>query len=299
MESIEDIRKLYQFTANDEKNLADLGSVLLPFADNLAEDFYTYLKEHPATASYFKTEEAAKRRKETLKIWFADLFNGKYDQSYLLRLERIGKVHVKIGLKSYYVNAAMNFIRDYCQRYVEAKIADGELNENHLLTLHKALDINLGVITSSFVEEEINKEFFSHRVDTKLIQWSERLLHGLNLILMFGLLAMAVGMVSLFVSDVIFALTKNLEHGVIKALGSLLILWMMIELLHAEIQHLRGGRFHVRIFLELALVAFIRKLFIATLEHKAPIDIAVLLSGLLVLGIVFFFIARVDKEKQD
>jgi uncharacterized membrane protein (DUF373 family) len=56
--------------------------------------------------------------------------------------------------------------------------------------------------------------------------------------------------------DIFYALTVNLERGVIKALGSLLILWMMIELLHTQVQQLKGGKFHVRIFVDLAMVAF-------------------------------------------
>jgi uncharacterized membrane protein (DUF373 family) len=48
----------------------------------------------------------------------------------------------------------------------------------------------------------------------------------------------------------------------------------------------------VRIFLELALVAFIRKLFIAALENKDPINFGLILAGLLVLGLLFFLMAR-------
>ena len=89
-------------------------------------------------------------------------------------------------------------------------------------------------------------------------------------------------------------LTSNLEHGVIKALGSLLILWMMIELLHTQVGHLRGGQFHVGVFVELALVAFIRKLFVATIDHKEPLTYALLLGGLLVLGIIYYFVTRAE-----
>jgi len=76
---------------------------------------------------------------------------------------------------------------------------------------------------------------------------------------------MAVGVTLLLTSDIIYAFTENLERGVIKALGSLLILWMMIELLHTQVHQLKGGKFHVRIFVDLAMVAFIRKVFVATL----------------------------------
>ena len=126
---------------------------------------------------------------------------------------------------------------------------------------------------------------------------AERLLHGLNLFLTIGLLLLGVGVVALLGHDIFKAVTGNLEYGLIRALGSLLVLWMMIELLHTEIEHLQGGKFHVRIFVELALVAFIRKIFVASFESKEPTSFMLLLGALLVLGIVYFIVARVESQR--
>jgi uncharacterized membrane protein (DUF373 family) len=123
-------------------------------------------------------------------------------------------------------------------------------------------------------------------------------MHGLNLILLIGLLTMAVGVVTLLGSDVYYALTRDLQNGVIKALGSLLILWMMIELLHTQVDVLRGGKFHVRIFLELALVAFIRKLFVASVEEKDPVSFSLLIGATMILGIIFFLIAKSESWEK-
>jgi len=163
-------------------------------------------------------------------------------------------------------------------------------------TLNKILDISLDIMTSSYREAELKKVFISQRVEFWMVKWAEKLMHGLNLILMVGLVAMAVGVASLLASDIFFALTSSLEQGVIKAMGSLLILWMMIELLHAQVQQLKGGKFHVRIFVDLALVAFIRKVFVATIDKRDAVSFALLLAGLLILGVLYFLIGRSDKR---
>jgi len=299
MESIDDIRSQFEFTDQDQENLKLLGEILLPMSDQFAEDFYEYLKLHPNTAEYFKTEEAIARRKETFNSWFNDLFTSKYDNRYLLRLQKIGKVHVKIGLESYFVNAAMNFIRELCRSNIAAQIKDRGLKEEILITLHRALDINLSIITSSYQEEKIHKVFVSQKAETYLIHLAERLLHGLNLFLLLGLLVLAIGVVALLGHDIYKAATAELEYGLIRALGSLLVLWMMIELLHTEINNLRGGQFHVRIFVELALVAFIRKIFVASFEHKEPTSFMLLVGALFILGIVYFLVAKVENKGSD
>ncbi len=298
MESIDEIRRDYEFTRLDENNLMELSDILLPFADEFADDFYAYLMKNQHTASFFKTEAAKEKRIETIKKWFQDLLTVRYDNRYLMRLRKIGKIHVKIGLNGHYVNSSMNRIRSFCHHQVTEVVSDTDKKEELLQTLNKALDINLDVMTSSYREAELKKVFVSHRVESALIQWSERLLHGLNLILMIGLLIMGVGVASLLAYDMVYIFTGSLESGVIKALGSLLILWMMIELLHTQVEHLRGGKLHTRIFVELALVAFIRKLFVASIEEKAPVTFGLLIGGLFVLGILLYFLLKVEDSHQ-
>jgi uncharacterized membrane protein (DUF373 family) len=192
----------------------------------------------------------------------------------------------------------MNFVRSFCIRQTVASLANEEKKADLLETLNKVLDLNLDVITSSYREAELKKVFVSYKAESTMIRWSDRLLHGLNIVLLVGLIAMAIGVVSLLVYDIHSAFTSDLQTGVIKALGSLLILWMIIELLHTQMDVLKGGKFHVRIFLELALVAFIRKLFVASVESKDAVTFGVLLGGTFVLGIILYLLAKADSWQK-
>lgn len=296
MQSMESIIKHYEFNHQDEENLKELANVILPVQDQFAEDFYEFLMQNDYTAAFFQTPEAIKRRQETIKSWLKSILISKYDHRFLMRLIRIGQIHVKIGLEGHYVNSAMSFIRRYFQDQLLSTISDAGLRNRLLETLDKVLDISLDVITSSYREAELKTVFLSQRVEFWLVKWSERLMHGLNLILMIGLVVLSLGVAALLGSDILFAFRSNLEIGVIKSLGSILILWMMIELLHTQVHQLKGGKFNVRIFVDLAMVAFIRKVFVATIEHEDPISFALLLGGLLVLGVIYFFVGRSDMK---
>lgn len=296
MHSIESILRHYNFTSQDEAAIQELADIILPIQDRFAEDFYQYLLEDDDTASYFHGDAAISKRKQTIKYWLRAILSSKYDNQLLAKLVRIGKTHVKIGLEGHYVNAAMAYIRRYFRNHLSQSVSDPSKRESLAETLNKILDISLDVMTSSYREAELKKVFISQRVEFWMVKWAEKLMHGLNLILMVGLVAMAVGVASLLASDIFFALTSSLEQGVIKAMGSLLILWMMIELLHAQVQQLKGGKFHVRIFVDLALVAFIRKVFVATIDKRDAVSFALLLAGLLILGVLYFLIGRSDKR---
>lgn len=88
----------------------------------------------------------------------------------------------------------------------------------------------------------------------------------------------------------------SIEEGILKTLGSLLILWAVAELMGEEIKHLQGGNFPITAFISVALAAIIRKILIVSLSPK---DSKVLLSYggiLLALGIVYYLIVRKEKS---
>lgn len=296
MHPMKSILEHYNFTSQDEALVQELAEAILPIQDRFADDFYRFLQENDHTSAYFQGDLSIRKRKETIKNWLNDILTSRYDDQLLLKLVRIGKVHVKIGLEGHYVNAAMGFIRQYLQTHLRQGVYDSFKRESLMETLNKVLDISLDVMTSSYREAELKKVFISQRVEFWMVKWAERLMHGLNLILMVGLVAMAVGVAGLLATDLFYALTDNLENGVIKALGSILILWMMMELLHTQVEQLKGGKFHVRIFVDLALVAFIRKVFVASLDEKDAVSFGLLLGGLLVLGVIYFLIGRSEKQ---
>ncbi len=116
----------------------------------------------------------------------------------------------------------------------------------------------------------------------------------MNLVLILALIGLTLGVVGLFAYDVRNLITGNLEHGIISALGSMLILWVMIELMNTEIAHLKGGELHISVFIGVALVTIIRETMIATLKHERPETIYYLIAAILVIGVVYWLVKRTE-----
>jgi uncharacterized membrane protein (DUF373 family) len=77
----------------------------------------------------------------------------------------------------------------------------------------------------------------------------------------------------------------------------LLVLWLAIELLEAEIDRLRGGDLQLSLFVGVGLVAFIRKVLIATLSHEDIKMDLVYLAGIFIFGLIYWLIARTEVKK--
>jgi len=294
MESIDRIKAHYGFTPGDEKNLVSLKPMMEKYRDSFVVEFYHYVKNFEDAHKFLKDEATVKRHQDALKIWFMKLFSGEYGPKYLAELERVGMTHVKINLHAHYVNAAFHFVKQYVHSIL---VKDMENVEERIFmerSFEKILDINLDVFTSSFIEEE-KKFFLSQKFESYLIQAANRFSHGLNIVLVLGLVLLGVLVMGLFGYDLLHILDSgDLEKGLLSTLGSLLMLWVVIELMDTEIKHLKGGKFAIKVFISVALVAMIRKILVTSLKSGEVEAQLSLIAGVAVLGVVYWLIAKVD-----
>ncbi|GFO55884.1 heme-binding sensor globin domain-containing protein [Geomonas sp. Red276] len=292
MLTMQDIKDHYFFTEVDAGLLKDLLPLATEHSERMINEFYDYLYKIPETATFLRDDRTLGKLKRVHLQWFLSLFSGIYDNQYMLTLQRIGQAHVSSGLKAHYVNAAMNVVRRFLIELLQATYPEIQQRRKYRIAVEKIIDINLDVMSSSYQEEELRKVFVSHKLESKLIHAAERFTYGLNLILVAALTGVSLSVVALFGWDVVHIFQGDFEKGILSALGSLLILWMMIELMDNEIKTLKGGKFNILIFIGVIIVALIRDILISTLRHDA-LETQVFLAGtLLILGIVYYLVAR-------
>jgi len=296
MRTFQEIRQNYRFGQEDIDLLNGLAPLIDSQADRLVDDFYAFLQEMPDTAAFLTDEQRLGRLRRAHRAWLLALFSGPFDEHYFQRLTRIGQAHVRVGLSAHFVYVAMNFIRQRLRHLIETEL-DPSSHAAAGQAVDKILDLNLDVIARTYHEAEMKRVFLSYKLDDALIRFARRFTFGLNLLLLLGLIALGAGMVIVLFHDVSLIFRGSLEKGLVAALGSLLILWLAIELLDAEVDRLRGGELQLSLFIGVAMVAFIRKILVATLAHE-DLKVEVLyLAGILVLGLIYWLISRTEKRR--
>ncbi len=202
-------------------------------------------------------------------------------------MQRVGYAHVKIQLNGHYVNSSMHLVRQFCTNVLEKTIEDQLQRTAYIASLNKILDINLDVITSAYRERELSNYFLSYKLESKLIKLADRFGYGMNLVLVLTLIGISMAIVGQLGLDIWRITSGHIEQGVIHILGTLLMLWVMIELMYTEIHSLRFGRFSITVFIKVVMVAVIRDLLVGTLEHGAWQQQAIMVSSVLVLCMVY------------
>ncbi|MFQ5479999.1 MAG: protoglobin domain-containing protein [Thermodesulfobacteriota bacterium] len=296
METVDKIKEHYHFTDVDAANLVELGPLIGKFADDFVVEFYHHVKDFRNVDKYLKNEATIKRHQGALRKWYRNLFAGDYGLDYIKGLEKVGLAHVKIDLPAHFVNAAFHFVKNFIAGKIYNEVPDSSRCFLLQRSAVKILDINLDVFTSSFIKEE-KKFFLSKKVESRLVQAANRFSYGLNLVLVLGLVAIGIMVVMLFVKDMNYVVHGHIETGLLRTLGTLLMLWVVIELMDTEIRHLKGGGFEVRVFVSVALVAIIRDILITTLkEHEAIEARLTLIAAVAVLGGVYWLISQTEKH---
>jgi uncharacterized membrane protein (DUF373 family) len=292
MFTMQEIKSHYQFSDEEADTLRSLLPIAEASRDRMLDEFYDYLLGLPETASFLQDAALLARLKESHGTWFVNLFRGTYDNQYLRDLQRVGHVHVKIGLNAHFVNAAMQVIRRFAVGMIRENFPDRDDRRKKTEAMEKILDINLDIITASYIEEELKKVFISYSLESKLIKATERFTYGLNLILVLALVGVSASVVGLFFWEIFHVFSGDVEKGILSALGTLLILWMMIELMDNEIKTLKGGRFNILVFIGVVIVAIIREILISTLRHDLLTTQMFLAGTLLILGIVYYLVSK-------
>jgi uncharacterized membrane protein (DUF373 family) len=152
------------------------------------------------------------------------------------------------------------------------------------------------VLTASYREEELGKYLALSKVEKTILSSLKKFNSFVNFFLAGALALVAFFAIGLFVYDVYLLVSGsiNIEKGILTVLGSLLVLWAAIELIHEEIKHLQGEGFAIGAFIMLAIAALIRKVLIYSLSADKSDEL--LIIGAVIVGLsVSYWIVGIKK----
>lgn len=295
METIEDLKIRYNWTREDEENLAKVFWIAQRYKEEFIEEFYRYLENFSDTSKYLSDEETKSKHKENIKNWFVSLFTSKYDDEYLKSLLRVKEAYEKIGLPPHSVQASMSFVRSYITDKVIKEMGCSPQTGKILSTINKVLDINLSAMINSFGKEEVG--LYSN-YQHLLIQNIRRVSWFFDTFIIFTLAVVGVFLIFWIVYEIWLVSVGSLplEKGGLSILGSVLVLYAISELLTEEVKHIRGSGLSIKVFVGVALAAVIRKVLIISLSPEKVQELITLSLVTLALGVVFWLIYKVESK---
>ena len=295
------LKEDYKFSQEDNELLLQLKPRMEVLSEEFIDEFYDYIWGFGATASFLKNKQIIAYHREKIKEWFVNLFCGQYDMTYFMYLYKIGEVHVRIGLPTHYVNAAFTFVRTFVLKNIEKNISEKERYAKEIIAVEKIIDMNLDVLTSSYREEELSKFLSMSKFEKTILSGLKKFTSYINFLLAGALALVAFFAIGLFSYDIylLFFTDIGMEKGILTVLGSLLVLWAAIELIHEEIKHLQGQGFAIGAFIMLAMAALIRKVLIYSLSTEKSTELLIIGSVIVGLAVAYWLVGIKTKNSSD
>ena len=292
MQNYKSLKNHYQFTDEEAEILKGLQPRMEKLTDEFIDGFYDYIWGFGKTAKFLKNNKIITYHREKIKEWFINLFSGQYDMPYFMYLYKIGEIHVKIGLPTHYVNSAFTYVRTFILTNIEENFEDKRHHVAEIRAVEKIIDMNLDVLTSSYREEELSKFLSMSRIEKNILAGLKNFNSYINYFLAGALALVAFFAIGLFVYDIylLFFTDIKIEKGILTVLGSLLVLWASIELIHEEIKHLQGQGFAIGAFIMLAMAALIRKILIYSLSAEKGEELLVIALVTVGLAISYWLV---------
>lgn len=301
MNDYKSLKEHYRFIPEEEETLNALQPKMASIADTFIDEFYDYIWGFGETAQFLKNQEIIDKHRKKIREWFINLFSGKYDLQYFMYLYKIGEVHMKIGLPTHYVNSAFTFVRTFVLKHIEDDYDNKEEHIKVINAVEKIIDMNLDSLTSSYREEELGRFLSLSKVEKKILTGLKEFNSYINYFLAAALAIVAFFSIGLFLYDIylLFFTDVKIEEGILTVLGSLLVLWATIELIHEEINHLQGKGFAIGAFIMLAMAALIRKVLIYSLSSEKGEELLVIGGVIVGLAIAYWLVGAKKKHLRS
>ena len=295
------LKEHYKFTNEEAMLLKELQPRMKELADTFVDEFYDYIWGFGKTAQFLKNKQIIEYHRQKIKEWFINLFCGQYDLPYFLYLYKIGEIHVRIGLPTHYVNSAFTFVRTFVLRSIEDNFSNKEHHVKEIKAVEKIIDMNLDSLTSSYREEELSKFLSLSKIEKGILTGLKKFNSYINYFLAAALALVAFFAVGLFVYDIylLFFSDIGIEKGILTVLGSLLVLWAAIELIHEEINHLQGKGFAIGAFIMLAMAALIRKVLIYSLSSEKGLELLIIAIVIVGLALAYWLVGGKKKALES
>ncbi|MBI1310334.1 hypothetical protein GC176_03425 [bacterium] len=152
----------------DPGRIAAVREAVRPAFPSIIDDFYAEIVRHPTAARVITGgDRQIERLKKTLLTWLSDLFDGPYDEAFVVKRFRVGQRHVEIGLEAFYTQVALSRMRIKLIDEISQRTASSELEQlATVVALNRLLDLDMTIIEYAYQAEFTAREQRQERLLT-------------------------------------------------------------------------------------------------------------------------------------
>lgn len=142
-------------TSEDLFQLRAFRAIVAPYLESILDDFYNHVSEDEQAAAIFIDNNQQQRAKAAqLSHWRDRVFSGKFDESYVGAVTRIGLAHLRAGVDLRLYIGGYSFILNKLTRVLLAQFPN---DTNHFDAMYsavqKAVFLDMEIASSVYADQ--------------------------------------------------------------------------------------------------------------------------------------------------
>lgn len=161
---------MIQLTNKDLYIAAQLQPLVCENIDQIVSSFYFNLEKEPSLIELINKYSTIERLKETLNLHLIELFEGKIDQEFINKRNRIAQAHVRIGLETRWYICAFQNLQLHLFDLVVSYFTNSEDTFIAMRTITKLINLEQQLVLEAYEQEnEKIRQLFKEKED--LVKW--------------------------------------------------------------------------------------------------------------------------------
>ena len=154
--SLADLLAYVGFSEADERALRQLHARVEPRLTSIINVFYAAIEADPEANSILADDAQVGRLKLSLLGWVNRVLAGPWDAEYAKLRERIGHVHVRVGLPQRFMLTSMSVIRAELHAAVDELCDSASESRRAHQALARILDVDLAIMLETYREDSLD-----------------------------------------------------------------------------------------------------------------------------------------------
>ena len=294
-----EILSRFDFAESDMEYINSINENMAELEEAFIKDVLMYLQKDKLFVSEYGSI-IDKLSMDKLSLWYKGIISGKLNGYFSEFVSDFNLHQVPYGgFSGERISELFNYIRLWFQsKLIEISACEWDY-KGILQAYTKVINAAIYVTMNTYVPRDKSTSHTS-KMKNKILTWAEKASLVTHSMLLVFLIIMTLAGVGFFIWSLWDLKGVAPDKLFVTALGSLLVLWVLIELINSEIQMLRGDKFKISIFVGVVLIAFIREVLIMTLKHDAgnTNTMILMLGGILVLGVTYWLLAKSEEKSK-
>ncbi len=142
-----------ELTSADAERLRSLRPLFSSCMSQFIETFYEHLLAFPETARFLQDADRVAALKQTQQRHFESLLDAQWDERFAIERRQVGSTHAEVGIEPrVFLGGYSQYVQHSFRSFAQAQgIAEDDIN--HLLSLVKAIFLDLGLSLEAYFDQ--------------------------------------------------------------------------------------------------------------------------------------------------